>query len=169
METGDITKLDRTSSFEKVAAICAQFSDTAGIFFPVYQSLKKSCEGKTASKDLYSRESRELWRPWGKHKVGKAKYCVYSHPYSTSIFRGCLECGRKVEPKKQSEAVDCGKNMFEDAFIAQMNKMSGVNGKAVTITGRSGKPRNRLGGFHFLELGVRIVLTYYSYSRPPEG
>ncbi len=77
----------------------------AGVFPPISQSLKMSCEGKAASKELYSRVSREFWRLWGKYKVGKAEYCVQVHPYSTSIFRDCPERGRKVATKKQSEGL----------------------------------------------------------------
>ncbi len=129
LETGNMRKLpvDMKSSFDKAMATCAQFPDTSGVFVPIYQSLKKSYEGKPASKELYSRESREFWRLWGRSSTA-----LYGHPYSTSIFPGCPECGRKVETKKQSEAVDHGKYLYEEAFVQQLMKMSAMT--AVTIT-----------------------------------
>lgn len=125
LENGNRGKLDINSSLGRVQEICVQFPDSAGIFLPFYQSLNKRIrEGRYPTKDLYNRENREFWRLWGRYKVGHIKYCRYGHPYSTSIFPDCPECGREVERRRQSETVDYRKFLYEEAFIEQLLKMS---------------------------------------------
>ncbi len=122
--TGGIWNLDLKPNFDKARATCAQFPDTAGVFFPIYQSLRQSYEGKPSSKELYTRENREFWRLWGHYKTGKLSYCQYGHPYSTSVFPGCPECGREVVPKKEDEAVNYNNFLREQDFVMQMMNMN---------------------------------------------
>ena len=125
LDNGDRGKLDINSCLGRVEDLCIRFPNTAGIFVPFYQSLnKKIREGGYPTKDLYNRADREFWRLWGRYKVGHIKYCRYDHPYSTSIFPDCPECGREVERKKQRETVDYRKFLCEEAFIEHIMKMS---------------------------------------------
>lgn len=124
LENGNRGKMDINSGLNRVQELCIQFPDTAGIFFPFYQSLNKRIrEGRYPTKDLYNRENREFWMLWGKYQVGLVKYCQYGHPYSTSIFPDCPECGREVE-RRQSEPVDHRKCLYEEAFLEHLLKMS---------------------------------------------
>lgn len=124
LENGNRGKMNINTSLNRVQELCIQFPDTAGIFLPFYQSLNKRIrEGRHPTKDLYNRDNREFWRLWGRYGLGLIKYCRYGHPYSTSIFPDCPECGREVE-KTQGEMVDYRKFLYEEAFIEELLKMS---------------------------------------------
>lgn len=124
LENGNRGKMNINIGLDRVQELCIQFPDTAGIFSAVYQSLNKRIrEGRYPSKELYNRENKEFWMRWGKYGLGLMTYCQYGHPYSTSIFPDCPECGREVE-RKQTEAVDYRKYLFETAFVQEMLKMN---------------------------------------------
>ena len=132
LENGNRGNLDINSSLERVYEICVKFPDSAGIFLPFYQFLnKRICEGRHLIKDLYNKENKEFWRLWGRYKLGHIKYCRYNHPYSTSIFTDCPECGREVERRPSEKNMDYRRVLFEEAFIEQMLKVRVNSGSEI--------------------------------------
>lgn len=128
LENGNQGKMNINIGLNRVQELCTQFPDTAGIFLPFYESLNKRIrEGRYPTKELYNRENKEFWMLWGKYGLGLIKYCRYGHPYSTSIFPDCPECGREVE-RKESEPVDYRKYLFEAAFVQEMLKITPTSG-----------------------------------------
>lgn len=120
---GSTSGVDINDSLEKVRQTCTQYPDSAGIFYPHYESLKKSCEGVPSGQELYSNDGRELWQLWGQFEPGHTDYCIFGHPYSGKTFSACPECGRKVVKARKSEAIDYNKFLHENAFIEYMMKM----------------------------------------------
>ena len=120
---GSTSGIDFNDSLEKVRTTCTQYPDTAGIFYPHYESLKKFCEGVPSGQELYSNDGRELWQLWGHFEAGHTIYCVSGHPYSGKDFTACPECGRKVVKACKSEAIDYNKFLHENAFVEYMMKM----------------------------------------------
>lgn len=123
MRLGDTSNVDIKACLDQVQTLCTQYPDTAGVFAPIYRSLKLSYEGQPPTKELYSRDGREFWRQWGKYEVGHLTYCILGHPYSNKTFNACPECGRKVDKRPKTETIDYGKFLHENAFLAQMLRM----------------------------------------------
>lgn len=120
---GSTSDMEVRTSLEKVRTTCTQYPDTAGIFFPIYKSLKLSFEGMSPTRGLYNKDEREFWRLWGRHEIGFVKYCLFGHPFSSKTFSDCPECGRMVVKEEKSVPIDYNKYLHENAFLEQMLKM----------------------------------------------
>ena len=106
--------------------LCYEYPDTAGIFLPSCNALKRGLEKGTRdwNIDLYSKNASMLWKKWGAHEVGCLRHCVNGHPYSGYTFAECPECGRRVEPKtKIEDTTDYASFLKEDEFVAKMKAM----------------------------------------------
>ncbi|MCJ1252883.1 hypothetical protein MMC24_000689 [Lignoscripta atroalba] len=117
--------VDVKASLRRVALLCQRYPDTAGNLYRSYRTIKAYVDGGPAPKrlyDVYGNETRGLWRDLGKHKTGNLAYCVYDHPYSTSTFPNCPECGKEVDAPPPREPIDYNSFLHEDDFLAAMMK-----------------------------------------------
>lgn len=118
------------ANLQRVLELCETFPDTAGLFMPSYQNIRRIISGYQQQRNrLYTSEIRGTWWSWPRHHVGHLKCCDNGHWYSHKAWpSGCPECGREV-PKP--EPVDPKKFLKEDAFVVAMRKTSpsfNVNG-----------------------------------------
>ena len=113
--------IDIPASKKRVSDLCRRFPDTAGKLLKSFQLLRAYLDGGPAPKrlyDLYSRDVRELWWNYGKHKVGSLCHCPYGHPYSEPTFSECPECGREVELELPEPQVNVEAILNKNAFLA---------------------------------------------------
>ncbi len=67
--------------------------------------------------DLYTKDARAFWQKWKAYELGNLKHCIFGHPYSSTTFSGCPECGKKVD------TTDYGSFLHEDAFLKKLQQM----------------------------------------------
>ena len=103
------------TSLQKTLSLCTKFPSTAGAMMNTYKSAKLATEGRQT--DLYAKETRAFWRKWRDYELGSLKYCTLGHPYSSTTFAGCPECGKEVEQ------IDYNSFLHEDAFLKKLLEM----------------------------------------------
>ena len=115
--------VNTSTSMKRFLLLCQKYPDTAGELYPSYRALLKYMDGGTAPKrlyDLYAGDTRGLWRDLGRHKIGALKYCKNNHPFSSTTFADCPECGREVDVLPPREPINYNNFLYEDAFLAAM-------------------------------------------------
>lgn len=122
--SGVNSKMDTEKCSERVLKVCRQYPDTAGKFLKSYRNLGRCLKNYQALVPLYTVETAEIWRRWGRHVVGHLRKCKYGHPYSTATFDGCPDCGREIEVKTTPEPINYESFMKNDEFLARMRQAS---------------------------------------------
>jgi len=122
--SGVNSKMDPERCCARVMRLCRQYPDTAGKFLKSYRNLERCLKYFKPLVSLYTVDTAEIWRRWGRHVVGQLSICKYGHPYSTATFDGCPECGREVEIRATPEPIDYESFMKNDEFLAKMRRAS---------------------------------------------
>ena len=122
--SGVESRLNTEASCERVMHLCRRYPDTAGKFLKSYRNIERSLNSFQPLVPLYTAETTETWRRWGRHVVGHLRCCKYGHPYSTATFDGCPDCGREVEVAAAPEPIDYEALMKNDEFLAKMRRTS---------------------------------------------
>lgn len=122
--SGVTSKTDTEKCCERVMRLCRQYPDTAGKFLKSYRNVERCLKSSQPLVSVYTADTVDVWRRWGRHVVGHLSKCKYGHPYSTATFDGCPDCGREVEVRNAPEPIDYESFMKNDEFLAQMRRAS---------------------------------------------
>jgi len=117
---GSSSDVDIMASMEKTLSLCTTYPKTAGTFMSAYKSAKLALDddlGWPTPVDLYTKDARAFWQKWKAYELGNLKHCIFGHPYSSTTFSGCPECGKKVD------TTDYGSFLHEDAFLKKLQQM----------------------------------------------
>ena len=122
--SGVNSKMNIDKSCERVMKLCRQYPDTAGKFLKSYRNLERSLKTFQPLVSLYTVDTAETWRRWGRHVVGHLSKCRNGHPYSTATFDGCPDCGREAVVVATPVPIDYESLMKNDEFLANMRRAS---------------------------------------------
>lgn len=103
-------------NLRKVRELCQMYPSTAGLLLPAYQNIRRlSASSQLIGKTIYSRELKDVWWSWPKHKVGDLRQCPRGHPYSGISWSDCPECGMEVS--KKPDAIDPNRLLKNNEFV----------------------------------------------------
>lgn len=117
MSTPDLTKTLSRATF-----LCRSYPDTAGKFIPHLTLLRQGISANVVPKYPEINEGRVLESALSSHEYGHLTTCVNKHPYSSATFKGCPECGRKVETTQQGLDGGYEKYLFEEEFMRRISR-----------------------------------------------
>ncbi|MCJ1432453.1 hypothetical protein MMC27_001809 [Xylographa pallens] len=115
-----ISGLNVSASLSNIHELIRSFPDTAGKLLRTFISFRTCVNNGTIPArfaDLYTKDTKELGPLFKQHKMGTLHYCVHKHPYSSSTFVDCPECGKEEALPIHQPQVNAYQVLDPRAFI----------------------------------------------------